>query len=634
MAHPARMAILEYLGDGNEATATECAQVVRPVAERDQLPPARAGQGRADRGGAEPGRRPGAGLARGPGSPWRSTPGRTAPRLTQAATELVAADPDQDALFVRDYLARADTEPREWFDAAVFHRNRLVLTADELTTLIEQIDELITPFATRTRPDPPGRGPSGVAAPRAIPITDATGDEGLPENVKDILRSMSFTSAADRDPRSARRAGRRRPRVAARAVSTCGDFLAATALALTLQSRGAGGHAVAALLLAAAVPPVLLARWTGRLADRVDSRLLLVATGLAQAAICAVLPFTTVPRRSWSGWSPSLSCGYAVTQPTLGALLPAMVRREDLVRAPRCWQTANSIGMLVAPALAGLLIGAFGLRVPLFVDAASYLAGRRRGLIRTRRGGPTGTGDRRTRQSPDRWTVRPGGCAPTRCCSRWSWWPPVVAAITAVNVADVFLVRAVLALDPDDVRPLTAVWTGRTMIGGWLFSRRAEPMNVGHTSALVLVCVAVLGLAVASRSPAVAGDPLFLSAAPATAAQRRGRRAAVRAAESRRRRAVGPCRASSARWPPGPTRSASGRRGRLLAVIDAPGCWSPDRPRYWGCAWPLARSWCRRCGRPTVARPCAAAGRRSVLVVNARAWPWSRGGPGSGTSSS
>src|SRR5436309_793410 len=81
--------------------------------------------------------------------------------------------------------------------------------------------------------------------------------------------------------------------VAARAVSTCGDFLAATALLLILQARGAGGHAVAALLLAAAVPPVLLARWTGRLADRVDSRLLLVATGLVQAATCAAMAFTT-----------------------------------------------------------------------------------------------------------------------------------------------------------------------------------------------------------------------------------------------------------------------------------------------------------------------------------------------------
>src|SRR5882672_494650 len=79
----------------------------------------------------------------------------------------------------------------------------------------------------------------------------------------------------------------------ARAVSTCGDFLAATALVLAMQERGAGSGAVAAVLIAAGVPPVVLARWTGRLADRVDSRLLLVSTGLAQAVICLALAYAT-----------------------------------------------------------------------------------------------------------------------------------------------------------------------------------------------------------------------------------------------------------------------------------------------------------------------------------------------------
>src|SRR5437667_12696418 len=77
----------------------------------------------------------------------------------------------------------------------------------------------------------------------------------------------------------------------ARAVSTCGDYLAATALVIALQSRGSGGFAVAALLIAAAAPPTLLAPWTGRLADRVDSRRLLLVVCLAQAVICATLAF-------------------------------------------------------------------------------------------------------------------------------------------------------------------------------------------------------------------------------------------------------------------------------------------------------------------------------------------------------
>src|SRR5207248_2564046 len=64
-----------------------------------------------------------------------------------------------------------------------------------------------------------------------------------------------------------------------------------TALVIALQARGSGGFTVAALLVAAAAPPTLLAPLTGRLADRVDSRRLLFSVSLAQAALCTALAF-------------------------------------------------------------------------------------------------------------------------------------------------------------------------------------------------------------------------------------------------------------------------------------------------------------------------------------------------------
>src|SRR6266702_1210799 len=138
----------------------------------------------------------------------------------------------------------------------------------------------------------------------------------------------------------------------ARAVSTCGDFLAATALVIALQTRGSGGFAVAALLVAAAAPPALL------------------------------------------------GCGLAVATPTINALIPEMVGRERLAKATAVGQTANSIGMLIAPALGGLLVGRFGLRVPLPIAAGTSLALTAAAVaIRTRRGrapvaGPSGVAER------------------------------------------------------------------------------------------------------------------------------------------------------------------------------------------------------------------------------------------------
>ena len=174
---------------------------------------------------------------------------------------------------------------------------------------------------------------------------------------------------------------------AARGTTICGDFLAATALALALQGAGASGLAVSGLLLAATLPLVVLAPLAGRLADRIDSRTLLVTIGFGQAAICALLAVVEQPVLV-VGLVALLACGLAVTQPCLAALLPAMVRPADLPRASAISQNAVSLGALGGPVLAGLLVGQFGTRVPLLLDAATYLALVVAGLLlRTRRGG-------------------------------------------------------------------------------------------------------------------------------------------------------------------------------------------------------------------------------------------------------
>src|SRR5689334_4695572 len=147
----------------------------------------------------------------------------------------------------------------------------------------------------------------------------------------------------------------------ARGVSYAGDMLSATALVLVLQGRGAGGYAVAALLIAAAAPLVIFAPLTGRLVDRVDSRALIVTGGLAQAACCVVMAYTGSVA-ALVGLVALVATGAAVTQPTFAALTPEMVRRADLPRASAIGQTAGSIGMLVGPPVAGLLVGLYGQR--------------------------------------------------------------------------------------------------------------------------------------------------------------------------------------------------------------------------------------------------------------------------------
>lgn len=266
---------------------------------------------------------------------------------------------------------------------------------------------------------------------------------------------------------------------AARGVSTCGDILAASALVLALQSAGAGGVAVSALLLAAALPLVVLAPLTGRLVDRVDSRTLLIGTGLVQAAVCLALAYTQ-QLVLVVALVAVLAAGLAVTQPTLAALVPEMVTARDLPRAMAIGQSAVSVGALAGPALAGVLVGQFGVRVPLLLDAASYLAFAVAGLaLRTRRSGGAATARRPSlgcggrgvmSQPAARWRLRSDPLIRSMVIALTA----VIAAAGAINVVEVFFVRETLHSTTTMYGLIAASWTSGMLAGAWLFSRTAR----------------------------------------------------------------------------------------------------------------------------------------------------------------
>ncbi|MCZ7440279.1 MFS transporter [Micromonospora sp. WMMC241] len=283
----------------------------------------------------------------------------------------------------------------------------------------------------------------------------------------------------------------------ARGLSSCGDFLAATALTLALQSAGAGGLAVSGLLLAATLPLVALAPLTGRLADRVDSRVLLVGTGLVQAAICVALAYAKDPVLVVALVA-LLATGLAITQPVLAALVPAMVRAEDLPRAGALNQTAGTLGALAGPALAGLLVGQYGTRVPLLVDAVSYLALVLAALlIRTRRGGRSTAAAGAAAAPTPGWRLRRDPLLMVMVGSVAA----VVGAVGAINVIEVFFIRETLHSSTTVYGLVTGSWTLGIVLGAWLFARVARRLADDGAllgAGLVLLggcCLAVLASA-------------------------------------------------------------------------------------------------------------------------------------------
>jgi DNA-binding transcriptional ArsR family regulator len=174
LAHPARLAILEHLGTGATATATECAEVcgLSPSAVSYHL------RALAKWGLIEDAESRGDGRER----VWRAVHGGGfatrggfgAPGGVGAAQQFMyrrsAAIADERT---ERYLAAAADEPPEWQDAAVTSTSQILVTAAELQELSDQIHALLSPYRLATRrDDAPAEARKVFVNLRMLPIVD------------------------------------------------------------------------------------------------------------------------------------------------------------------------------------------------------------------------------------------------------------------------------------------------------------------------------------------------------------------------------------------------------------------------------------------------------------------------------
>ena len=284
--------------------------------------------------------------------------------------------------------------------------------------------------------------------------------------------------------------------LAGRSASRFGDEVALVALTLRLQASGAHPYQVALLFAAGLLPFVLLARVAGRVADSADSRRVLVCATLAQACCCIPLIFTA-NAAVMTVLVALLGAGAAFSQATWQALIPQVVGEDNIAAATAAQQTTFTVASIVAPAVAGLLSGAFGTGVPLAVNAVTFgLLTVATMAVRTRRAGISVAATKRER----------GGWAVLRADRLLG---PLVTGLAAfvllamiVNVMSVFLIRQTLHASAGWYGLLEATWM-LGVVGGALVSaripgdtRRAHAVLAG--AALMSVTFAGYGLAPAA----------------------------------------------------------------------------------------------------------------------------------------
>jgi MFS family permease len=300
---------------------------------------------------------------------------------------------------------------------------------------------------------------------------------------------MSFTSAG-RDLALA---------AGGRAVSVVGDEVALLALLLWAAGVGHGATVVAALVLAAALPQLLLAPVSGTVVDRVPARALIATVSTMQALACLGLAAAV----AW-GTSPVvvvglvvvLNLGMSLVSPAWTALLPAIVGRDEVARGLAAVQTATATAALVGPVVGGALVGAAGAAAALVVDGVSFLllAGV---VLAIRSDHRPAAGAARERGAVWRGVRLLAADVVLRRVV--GLLVAMILAMGAVNVAEVFLVTRTLGGGPLAYGLVGAAFAVGLVVGSRLAARRTDQRGllrrvVGATSTMAAAIVAV-GLA-------------------------------------------------------------------------------------------------------------------------------------------
>jgi MFS family permease len=129
---------------------------------------------------------------------------------------------------------------------------------------------------------------------------------------------------------------------------------------------------------AAGLPTILLTPFGGSAADRLDKRKILIATQIAQIAFALGLGWLVLTNRIqiWHViiFAALLGISIAFEMPAISALVPELVKRDEIAAAVALDRSVFHGSRLIGPSLAGLFVGWWGAASAFFTNAVSFLA--------------------------------------------------------------------------------------------------------------------------------------------------------------------------------------------------------------------------------------------------------------------
>ncbi len=158
-------------------------------------------------------------------------------------------------------------------------------------------------------------------------------------------------------------------------ISILGTQLTAVAVPYEVYHLTHSSLQVGLVSLAQLAPLIIGSLIGGSVVDAVDRRRLLLVVETLMAACSAGLAVNAdLGSVLWPLYLfPALTAGLSgFDGPARGAIIPTLVRREELTSANAMFQAMFQIGSVVGPALAGVLLAGAGVRLVFWIDVGSF----------------------------------------------------------------------------------------------------------------------------------------------------------------------------------------------------------------------------------------------------------------------
>ena len=160
------------------------------------------------------------------------------------------------------------------------------------------------------------------------------------------------------------------------AISDTGTWMQVMAQGWVMSSLTNRGFLLGLAAAAAGVPTILLAMKGGEAADRYDKRRILIWTQVVQIVLALVLGFLVYSGRIqiWHIIFLAFCLGTCIAfeMPAINALVPEIVRREQIATAIALDRSVFHGSRLVGPSLAGMFVGWWGAASAFFCNAATF----------------------------------------------------------------------------------------------------------------------------------------------------------------------------------------------------------------------------------------------------------------------